>query len=132
MEHILGCLKPAVCVTHPNDEFVLGDEPLISGDAGAFVVVSPRVMIGRVWRGFLDPGNRTERVIRILRPTTVDVLDINLAMTRECRTIVSKDPKLGGHLADRLDHEPERDREEPEPALFWRLLEPRARRPEVH
>ena len=132
MERIIGCLKPAICVTHPNDEFVLADEPLISGDAGAFVVVSPRVMIGRMWRGFLDPRNRTERVIRILRPTTVDVLDINLAMTRECRTIVSRNPKLGEHLARRLGREAEPDRENPEPALFWRLLEPRARGAQGH
>ena len=132
MEHILGCLKPAICVTHPNDEFVLVDEPLISGDVGAFVVVSPRVMIGRLWHGVLDPRNRTERVIQVLRATTAEVLDINLAMSRECRTIVSRSPTLGEHLAQQLALEPEHDRQQPEPALFWKLLEPRVTRAEDH
>ena len=123
---ILGRLKPAACVTHPNDEFVLVDEPLLCGDAGAFVVVSPRVMLGRVWHGLPDPGNRTERVVQVLRPTAAEVLDVNLAMSRECRTIVSKSPKLGAELAGRLAREPKRAPEKPETALFWRALDSRA------
>ena len=119
----LGCLKPAACVAHPTNEFVLVDEPLLCGDAGAFVVVSPRVMLGRVWHGLLDPRNRTERGVRVLRPTAAEVRDVNLAMARECRTIVSKNPKLGAELAGRLAREAERPPGEPETALFWRLLE---------